>query len=70
MNSKCPRCGAALILRNGKYGMFWGCSKFPACRFTADIQYDHPDYYSHKEAEEARFEDELHGIYIASVNGD
>lgn len=69
MNSKCPCCGADLIIRNGKYGMFWGCSKFPVCRFTADIQCDHPDYYSHKEAEEARFEDELHGIYIASVNG-
>jgi archaellin len=29
----CPRCGAPLVLRNGKYGEFWGCSKFPKCKF-------------------------------------
>jgi archaellin len=29
----CPRCGAPLVLKNGKYGEFWGCSKFPKCKF-------------------------------------
>lgn len=32
---KCPRCGAAMIRRNGKNGLFWGCSKYPECRSTA-----------------------------------
>lgn len=33
-NGLCPRCGGQLILRNGKYGNFYGCSNFPKCRFT------------------------------------
>lgn len=33
---KCPRCGEGyLILRNGKNGAFWGCSKYPDCKMTA-----------------------------------
>ncbi len=35
-NVKCPRCGAPMILRNGKNGPFWGCSNYPECRMTAD----------------------------------
>lgn len=31
---KCPRCGAAMVLRNGSYGAFYGCSKYPACKGT------------------------------------
>lgn len=30
----CPRCGAELVLRDGKKGKFYGCSNFPKCRFT------------------------------------
>lgn len=31
----CPRCGVGTLnLRKGKYGAFYGCSEFPACRHT------------------------------------
>ena len=30
----CPRCGAPLVLRKGKYGSFYGCSRYPKCRYT------------------------------------
>ena len=30
----CPKCGGALIMRDGKYGRFIGCSNFPKCRYT------------------------------------
>ena len=33
---KCPRCGAPMFLRNGKNGAFWGCSKYPECKMTAN----------------------------------
>lgn len=34
-NSKdCPQCGARMVLRNGRRGKFYGCSKFPYCRGT------------------------------------
>lgn len=30
----CPLCGADLVLRKGRYGRFYGCSGYPACRYT------------------------------------
>lgn len=33
-NGRCPRCGGNLVLRNGKYGQFYGCSNYPKCSYT------------------------------------
>ena len=33
----CPRCGNKLVLRNGNYGEFWGCSNFPKCKFIKKL---------------------------------
>lgn len=33
-SGKCPVCGGNLVLRNGKYGTFYGCSNYPRCRYT------------------------------------
>ena len=33
----CPQCGGNLVLRNGKYGSFYGCSHYPTCKFTKKI---------------------------------
>lgn len=33
----CPRCGQFMKKRNGRYGEFWGCSGYPACRYTENI---------------------------------
>jgi len=30
----CPKCNSKMILRSGKFGKFYGCSKFPYCRGT------------------------------------
>ncbi|MBE5748986.1 MAG: hypothetical protein E7344_05115 [Clostridiales bacterium] len=30
----CPRCGGNLTEKDGKYGVFYGCSNFPKCKFT------------------------------------
>ena len=34
---KCPSCGIAMIQKKGKFGSFWGCSKFPYCDGKANI---------------------------------
>ena len=34
----CAYCGAALVLRNGKNGEFYGCSNYPKCRYTKSKQ--------------------------------
>lgn len=33
-SGRCPLCGGRLVLRNGKYGQFWGCSNYPSCKYT------------------------------------
>lgn len=38
IQNKCPFCGNPLILRNGKYGKFWGCSTYPKCKFTRPVK--------------------------------
>jgi DNA topoisomerase-1 len=30
----CPTCGAQMVQRKGKSGLFWGCSTYPTCRGT------------------------------------
>lgn len=40
----CPRCGYNLVLRNGKYGNFFGCSNYPKCRFTKPIEHRNSDF--------------------------
>lgn len=33
-NGICPKCGGQLVLRNGAFGRFYGCSNYPKCKFT------------------------------------
>lgn len=33
-SGRCPLCGGDLVLRNGKYGKFYGCSNYPNCKYT------------------------------------
>lgn len=33
----CPKCGSELVLRSGKYGSFYGCTKYPKCKFIKKI---------------------------------
>ena len=34
LSNVCPRCSGELVERKGKYGVFWGCSNYPKCRYT------------------------------------
>lgn len=33
----CPKCGGNLSIKKGKYGIFYGCSNFPKCRYTKQV---------------------------------
>ena len=35
---KCPKCGAPLLIRLGRYGKFYACSAFPRCRYTESLE--------------------------------
>ena len=34
----CPKCGAPLLIRLGKFGKFYACSKFPKCKYTKSLE--------------------------------
>ena len=36
-NGRCPSCGGRLVKRQGKYGVFYGCSNYPKCKYTKPI---------------------------------
>jgi len=36
-NKKCPKCDAPLLIRMGRYGKFYACSKFPECKHTESL---------------------------------
>ena len=37
----CPLCGEKLVIRNGRYGKFIGCSSYPKCKYTRTVtKYD------------------------------
>lgn len=42
---QCPRCKVGVMVqRNGKNGIFWGCSKYPACNMTCDDKNGKPEF--------------------------
>ena len=61
LEKTCPECGGHLVEREGKFGYFLGCERFPGCRHTepappdelSEEQYEdykkHPEKYDLKE---------------------
>ena len=38
LDEKCPECGKALVVRESRRGKFVGCSGYPSCRFTRNVE--------------------------------
>jgi ssDNA-binding Zn-finger/Zn-ribbon topoisomerase 1 len=38
----CPLCGQEMVKKDGKNGLFWGCTKFPLCRGSRDAKHLSP----------------------------
>jgi DNA topoisomerase-1 len=37
LEEKCPKCGAPLVIKGGRYGQFKACSAYPACKFRESL---------------------------------
>ncbi len=37
LQTTCPKCGGQLTMKAGRYGKFYGCSNYPGCRFTENL---------------------------------
>lgn len=40
LDEACPECGRPLVIREGRYGRFIGCSNYPQCRYTRPLVAD------------------------------
>ncbi len=34
LDEKCPRCGANLVVKHGRFGEFTACSNYPTCKYV------------------------------------
>ncbi len=37
-DKKCPKCGAPIIIKLGRFGKFYACSNFPKCKYTESFE--------------------------------
>jgi len=37
LDEKCPKCGAALVAKSGRFGQFKACSAYPVCKFRESL---------------------------------
>ncbi|OOZ37531.1 type I DNA topoisomerase [Solemya velesiana gill symbiont] len=40
LDEKCPECGSQLSIRLGRHGRFIGCTNYPTCTYTRDLNGD------------------------------
>jgi len=40
----CPKCGANLVIKMGRFGKFYACPKFPECKHTENMASDKPTF--------------------------
>jgi DNA topoisomerase-1 len=38
LDEKCPDCDSGLVMRFGRYGGFIGCSTYPECKYTRNVE--------------------------------
>ena len=63
--NKCPKCGSELEEREGKYGKFLGCSKFPECRYTYDLSGDTTEVKCPECGKNLRFRSSKYGRFLS-----
>jgi len=54
----CDKCRAPMVIRSGRKGEFYGCSRFPKCRNTKEIIEAETNLGTHNEAESEVFDSE------------
>lgn len=68
--NRCPECGSPVNLEEGKYGLFYGCSNFPKCDFTASYYVCEGEEWNIDAYEEYQLNRELDAIVMESEHGD
>jgi DNA topoisomerase-1 len=37
-DKKCPNCGAPMVIKKGRFGLFWACSNYPECKTIESLK--------------------------------
>ena len=69
----CEKCGAKMVVKNGRYGKFAACPNYPTCKNTKPLDGDKPQSVPEKEEKKAPvvadFKCELCGADMVQRNG-
>lgn len=68
--NRCPECGSPVDLKNGKHGLFYGCSNFPKCRFAESYDVCAGNEWDIDKYEEYQLNRELDAVVMESEHGD
>lgn len=68
--NRCPECGSPVYLKNGKHGLFYGCSNFPKCRFSESYNTCEGEEWNIDKYEDWQLNRELDAIVMESEHGD
>lgn len=68
---KCPDCGHPVVLKNGKFGFFFGCTNYPNCRFSCSMDYMGGEtIFDIDRYEDYLLQRELDAVVMESEHGD
>ena len=65
----CPKCGKKVKLKEGRFGLFYGCTGFPKCNFTVDYEVFTGDDFDLNRYEDYEHQRDLDGYLIEIING-
>ena len=65
----CPNCGKRVELKQGRYGLFYGCTGFPKCNFTVDYEVMDGNEFDLNKHEEYEWQRDLDGYLNEIMNG-
>lgn len=68
--NRCPKCGSPVNLKEGKYGLFYGCSNFPKCLFTESYYVFEGEEWNIDWYEDYLLNRELDAVVMESEHGD
>lgn len=66
---ECPNCGAPMKVRDGRKGPFWGCTAYPECQYTENVDPALPEEMTQDVVAAAKKRFDLAAEFILACGG-
>jgi len=63
LDHPCPECGGQMVLRNSRYGLFYGCTGYPECRAAHGAHADGRPLGTPADAATKKLRIEAHAVF-------